>query len=163
LIQKFFSKLTVLPRGVVILIDQLIIIFSVYLAYLLRFNFELGEVNEFNLINGILLCLAASMAATLLTKSYAGIVRYTGIQDGLRIIGTELLSIVFVMIVNLIYFYNFGRNVIPYSVVFISFFVSSLLLYQYRLLVKNVFTYIKSDTGGDFRCWRGRFPYETSC
>lgn len=129
----------------VILIDQVIIVFSVYLAYLLRFNFELGEVNEFNLINGILLCLAASMAATLLTKSYAGIVRYTGIQDGLRIIGTELLSIVFVMIVNLIYFYNFGRNVIPYSVVFISFFVSSLLLYQYRLLVKNVFTYIKSD------------------
>lgn len=145
MIQKFFNRLTVLPRGVVILIDQVIIVFSVYLAYLLRFNFELQEVDDFNLIYGILLCLAASMAATLLTKSYAGIVRYTGIQDGLRIIGTELLSIIFVALINLIYFYNFGRNVIPYSVVFISFFISSLLLYQYRLLVKNVFAYVKSD------------------
>lgn len=145
MIQKFFSKLTVLPRGVVILIDQLLIVFSVYLAYLLRFNFELKEINDFNLLYGILLCLAAAMAATLVTKSYAGIVRYTGIQDGLRIIGTELLSIAFVVVFNLIYFYNFGKNVIPYSVVFISFFISSLLLYQYRLLVKNVFTYIKSD------------------
>jgi FlaA1/EpsC-like NDP-sugar epimerase len=145
LIQKLFSRLTVLPRGVVILIDQLIIIFSVYLAYLLRFNFELKEIDNFNLMYGILLCLAAAMTATLVTKSYAGIVRYTGIQDGLRIIGTELLSIVFVTIFNLIYFYNFGRNVIPYSVVFISFFISSLLLYQYRLLVKNIFTYVKSD------------------
>ncbi|WP_276373556.1 nucleoside-diphosphate sugar epimerase/dehydratase [Chryseolinea sp. H1M3-3] len=145
MIQKLFSKLTVLPRGVVILIDQLIIVFSVYLAYLLRFNFELQEIDNFNLMYGILLCLAAAMTATLVTKSYAGIVRYTGIQDGLRIIGTELLSIVFVTIFNLIYFYNFGRNVIPYSVVFISFFISSLLLYQYRLLVKNIFNYVKSD------------------
>ena len=145
MIQKLFSKLTVLPRGVVILIDQLIIVFSVYLAYLLRFNFELDEVDNFNLMYGILLCLVAAMTATLVTKSYAGIVRYTGIQDGLRIIGTEMLSIVFVTICNLIYYYNFGRNVIPYSVVFISFFISSLLLYQYRLLVKNIFNYVKSD------------------
>jgi FlaA1/EpsC-like NDP-sugar epimerase len=145
LIQKFFSKLTVLPRGVVILIDQLLIVLAVYLAYLLRFNFELGEIDKFNLLNGILLCLASAMISTLVTKSYAGIVRYTGIQDGLRIIGTELLSIVIVTIFNLIYFYNVGRNIIPYSVVFISFFISSLLLYQYRLLVKNIFTYIKSD------------------
>jgi len=145
LIQKFFSKLTVLPRGVVIFIDQLLIVFSVCLAYLLRFNFELQEVTRFNLLSGILICLAASMAATLVTKSYAGIVRYTGIQDGLRIIGTEALSIVFVVGFNLLYYYNFDRNIIPYSVVFISFFISSLLLYQYRLLVKNIFTFIKSD------------------
>lgn len=145
MIQKLFSKLTVLPRGVVILIDQLLIVLSVSLAYLLRFNFELKDVANFNPLYGVLLCIASAMAATLVTKSYAGIVRYTGIQDGLRIIGTELLSITFVIVFNLIYFYNFGKNIIPYSVVFISFFISSLLLYQYRLLVKNVFTFIKSD------------------
>ena len=72
--------------------------------------------------------------------------RYTGIQDGLRIVGTELLSLVLVVIFNLVYYYNFGKNVIPYSVVFISFFISSLLLYQYRLLVKNIFAYVKSDS-----------------
>ena len=82
MIQNFFSKLTVLPRGVVIFIDQLLIIFSVCLAYLLRFNFDLQEVSDYNLMSGILICLAASMGATLVTKSYAGIVRYTGIQDG---------------------------------------------------------------------------------
>jgi FlaA1/EpsC-like NDP-sugar epimerase len=145
LIQKLFSKLTVLPRGVVILIDQILIILSVLLAYLLRFNFELQDVINFKPLYGVLLCLASAMAATLVTKSYAGIVRYTGIQDGLRIVGTELLSITFVIVFNLIYFYNFGRNIIPYSVVFISFFISSLLLYQYRLLVKNVFSFIKTD------------------
>jgi len=147
LIQKLFSKLTVLPRGVVILIDQFLIVFSVGLAFLLRFNFNIDEILQFNPAVAVLLCLAAALMSTMITKSYAGIVRYTGIQDGLRIVGTELLSLGLVILFNLVYYYNFGRNVIPYSVVFISFFISSLLLYQYRLFVKNVFSFIKADTG----------------
>jgi len=145
LIQALFNRLTVLPRGVVILIDQLLIIFSVGLAFLLRFNFNIEEILRFNPVLGTVLCIASALVATLLTKSYAGIVRYTGIQDGLRIVGTELLSLTMVVLFNLVYYYNFGKNVIPYSVVFISFFISSLLLYQYRLLVKNIFAFIKSD------------------
>jgi FlaA1/EpsC-like NDP-sugar epimerase len=131
---------------VVILIDQLLIIFSVGLAFLLRFNFNIAEIREFDPALGVVLCIASALVSTLITKSYAGIVRYTGIQDGLRIVGTELLSLAMVVVFNLVYYYNFGRNVIPYSVVFISFFISSLLLYQYRLFVKNVFAFIKADT-----------------
>lgn len=146
MIQQLFNRLTVLPRGVVILIDQLLIIFSVGLAFLLRFNFNIAEIREFDPALGVVLCIASALVSTLITKSYAGIVRYTGIQDGLRIVGTELLSLAMVVVFNLVYYYNFGRNVIPYSVVFISFFISSLLLYQYRLFVKNVFAFIKADT-----------------
>ena len=146
MIKQFFNKLTVLPRGAVILIDQLLIIFSVGLAFLLRFNFNIPEIRNFNPEIATLLCLFSAMLATLMTKSYAGIVRYTGMQDGLRIVGTELLTLVLVVIFNLAYYYNFRKNIIPYSVVFISFFISSLLLYQYRLLVKNIFVFIKSDT-----------------
>ena len=145
MIRKLFNRLTVLPRGVVILIDQLLIVFSVGLAFLLRFNFNVEEIRHFNPLLGTVLCIASALLATLITKSYAGIVRYTGIQDGLRIVGTELLSLLLVVIFNLVYYYNFQKNVIPYSVVFISFFISSLLLYQYRLLVKSIFTLVKSD------------------
>jgi FlaA1/EpsC-like NDP-sugar epimerase len=129
LIRSFFNRLTVLPRGVVILIDQLLIVFSVGLAFLLRFNFNVEEIRHFNPFLGTVLCIASALLATLITKSYAGIVRYTGIQDGLRIVGTELLSLLLIVIFNLVYYYNFKKNVIPYSVVFISFFISSLLLY----------------------------------
>lgn len=145
MIQAFFNRLTVLPRGVVILIDQLLIIFSVGLAFVLRFNFNVEEILRFNPMLGAILCVAAALLSTLITKSYAGIVRYTGIQDGLRIVGTELLSLILVVLFNLMYYYNFGKNVIPYSVVFISFFISSLLLYQYRLLAKSIFAFVKSD------------------
>lgn len=146
MIKNLFNQLTVLPRGAVILIDQLLIVLSVGLAFLLRFNFNIDEIQNFNPGLATFLCMGAAMLATMMTKSYAGIVRYTGIQDGFRIIANELVTLVIVIVVNLLYYYNFGRNIIPYSVVFISFFISSLLLYQYRLLVKNIFVYIKSDT-----------------
>ena len=167
MIQQLFNRLTVLPRGVVILIDQLLIIFSVSLAFLLRFNFNIEEILRFNPLLGTVLCVAAALLSTVFTKSYAGIVRYTGIQDGLRIVGTELLSLGIVMLFNLVYYYNFGKNVIPYSVVFISFFISSLLLYQYRLLVKSIFTFVKSDSctaysSGDLWCRCGWISNETS-
>jgi FlaA1/EpsC-like NDP-sugar epimerase len=142
---KLLNRLTVLPRGIVVLIDQFLILFSLLLAFALRFNFHTAEILEFNPIPGIGAFMIASFASTLITKSYAGIVRYTGIQDGLRIIRTEFLSVGLVVLANLIYYYNFGKNIIPFSVVFISFFISSLLLYQYRLLVKNLFTLYKMD------------------
>lgn len=145
MILRLLNRLTVLPRWVVILIDQLLIFTSVFLAFFLRFNLDLAVVLNFEPFQGILLCMMAALLSTTVTKSYAGIVRYTGIQDGWRIIRTELLSLGIIIIVNLLYYYNFQRNVIPYSVIFISFFISSLLLYQYRLLVKNVFAYYKSD------------------
>lgn len=142
---KIFSRLTVLPRGFVILIDQVLVFVSVSLAFLLRFNFNIGDVERYNPFPGIVIYMASALVATLITKSYAGIVRYTGIQDGIRIVQTEFLGLFIVIISNLIYYYNAGHNLIPYSVIFISFFISSLLLYQYRLLVKNIFMLLKSD------------------
>ncbi len=145
MLTRVLNRLTILPRWVIILIDLSLILFSVSLAFLLRFNFSIELTLAYKPFFGIALVLFVSLVSTLITKSYAGIVRYTGIQDGIRIIRTELLSLALLLIGNLIYFYNFEQNALPYSVIFISFFISSLLLYQYRLLVKNVFSYYKAD------------------
>jgi FlaA1/EpsC-like NDP-sugar epimerase len=146
LFTRILNRLTILPRWVIILIDLSLIFFSVSLALFLRFNFSVKEVLNFNPALGIFLTLTVSLFSTLVTKSYAGIVRYTGIQDGIRIIRTEILSGAILLFINLIYYYNFKHNILPYSVIFISFFISSLLLYQYRLLVKNIFSYYKAET-----------------
>lgn len=147
LVTKVISRLTILPRWVIIIIDLLLIFFSIGLAFLLRFNFNTAEFSRFDLTTAVGLTLLVSLFSTLATKSYAGIVRYTGIQDGFRILKTEVLSVALLLLSNLVYYYNYGHNVIPYSVIFISFFISTLLLYQYRLLVKNIFAYYKSDKG----------------
>jgi FlaA1/EpsC-like NDP-sugar epimerase len=142
---KIISRLTILPRGVIIVIDLGLILFSVLLAFLFRFNFDFDTVLKYNPWAGVITMLVTGLVSTLITGSYAGIVRYTGIQDAIRIIRTEFLSLGILVLVNLAYYYNYDRNILPYSVIFISFFISSLLLYQYRLVVKSIFAYYKTD------------------
>ena len=82
--------------------------------------------------------------ASLVTNSYKGIIRYTGIQDGVRIIYMVGLNTLFACVVNLISYYNQVGNFIPYSVILISLLSSFLFLFNYRLLVKYIFTYYKN-------------------
>jgi FlaA1/EpsC-like NDP-sugar epimerase len=146
LITAVLKKLTILPRWVIIIIDLSIILTSVCLAFLLRFNFSVQEIIRFQPFQGLTITVLVALLSTMLTKSYAGIVRYTGMEDGIRIIRTEILSVTILLLLNLLYYYNVGRNLLPYSVIFISFFISSLFLYQYRLIVKNIFAFYKADS-----------------
>lgn len=144
---RVLNRLTILPRWVIIIIDLFLVFFSICLAFLLRFNFNTSELNKFDIPAAAGVTLMVAMFSTLVTKSYAGIVRYTGVQDGFRILKTEVLNVTLLLLSNLVYYYNYDHNLIPYSVIFISFFISTLLLYQYRLLVKNIFSYYKSERG----------------
>lgn len=141
MITKFLLRLRILPRWIIIAIDTLIVCTSTFLGYLLRFNFELNVIADFNPLSGILLNGFACIISLFITKSYAGIVRYTGLMDGLRVFQTLVLTHLITSVANLLYHYNSGSNLIPYSVIFISFLASFLFLFQYRLLIKNIFSY----------------------
>ena len=143
MITHFLLKLRILPRWVIVLLDILVIGFATYLGYLLRFNFESSAIEEFNFLGGIMVNMGAGLLALMLTRSYAGIVRYTGVQDGLRVFYTLVVGHILTCFINLVYHYNLGFNLIPYSVILISFLGSFLFLFQYRLLIKNVFSYYR--------------------
>src|SRR5690606_25215837 len=74
--------------------------------------------------------------------TYAGIVRYTGIQDAIRILRVTTLATVLLFLINAVYAYNqLDRNLIPFSIIVIHFLGSSLLLIAYRTMIKQVFDY----------------------
>ena len=146
MLARLINRLTILPRWIIIILDLFIIGISIYAGYLLRFNFDFIEIEALNPWLGVLLGISAAFVSLLITKSYAGIVRYTGLEDGVRILYTSVLSYSIAGIVNLIYYYNFEKNIIPYSVLTIAFLASFLLLFYYRLIVKSVFGYLKSET-----------------
>src|SRR5688572_17249692 len=121
LFQRLVNRLTFLPRWVIILIDLSVVALSLGLAFLLRFNFNLSEIKSFQPLVTIPIGLVFAMISTLITKSYAGIVRYTGIQDAIRILYTEFLNIAILILINLIYFYNYVYIILLFSVIFINF------------------------------------------
>jgi len=141
---KFIRNLRILPRWVIIIIDVTLILFSALLGYLLRFNFSVPDLEHNNFSTGILLYASCGLISITITNSYKGIIRYTGIQDGARIFAMTTLNGALVAASNMIFYYNNRGNIIPYSVVFISLLSSFLLLFNYRLLVKYIFSYYRN-------------------
>lgn len=137
-VRNFIKGLKILPRWIIILIDIFISVGSALLGFLLRFNFELMSFP--NYWKGVIIYLAASVLSIFLTQSYAGIIRYTSIQDGTRVVYATLLITLLVSLANFIAEFYFSLGfLLPFSVVIIAFFISSVLLFTYRLVIKFIF------------------------
>lgn len=146
-ISDIVRRLTILPRWIIIGIDFAVLVMAGALGYLLRFNFSIPDILVFHPVTGVLLLALGGVCASLFTKSYAGIVRFTGIDDAVKIFLTSLINLSFIGSVNLVYHYYTGKNFVPYSVIFIFLFTSVFLLLFYRLLVKNIYSYYRLESG----------------
>lgn len=144
---RLINSLRILPRWIIMVIDLAMVGLASNLAYLLRFNFELSEIVNHRPFTGSGIFLLGWLIASLITGSYAGIIRHTGLQDGVRLILTITLSSTFVIVFNLTYYFSVDHNFIPYSVILISFFTSYLFLFFYRLFVKYIFSHYKNAIG----------------
>jgi FlaA1/EpsC-like NDP-sugar epimerase len=140
---KLVRNLRILPRWVIIFIDLFFISFSAFLGYLLRFNFSLEDLFSYRFQEGVIIYASCGFVSILLSGSYRGIIRYTGLQDGVRIFFTVILNGVLVIVINILFVYSNLSNVVPYSVVLISLLSSFLFLFNYRLLVKYIFSFYK--------------------
>lgn len=126
-----------MPRWLIFTIDLSIVLFSVVLAYLLRFNFAIPP-SEMQHFPSVLMCMLAVRALSfIIMRTYAGIIRYTSTRDAARIfIVTGAGTLVFVLI-NIITFYAVNRTFfIPFSIIIIEFLASIVVMVAYRMLVK---------------------------
>lgn len=137
-------RLKILPRWVIVIIDCSFILFSTLTAYLLRFNFSGSDLKVNHFQQGLIIYTLCGFLSIIATGSYRGIIRYTGLQDGVRIFFMLLLNVTLVASINLITYFTNGTFIIPFSVVFISLLSSFLFLFNYRLLVKYIFTYYRN-------------------
>ena len=140
---KLVRNLRILPRWVIIFIDLFFISFSAFLGYLLRFNFSGEELYRYRFQEGVLIYVVCGFISILLTGSYRGIIRYTGLQDGVRIFFMVVLNSLLVISINIFFGFSNLGNIVPYSVVLIALLSSFLFLFNYRLLVKYIFSFYK--------------------
>ncbi len=142
---KLVRNLRILPRWVIIFIDLFFISFSAFLGYLLRFNFSSEDLLRYRFHEGVLIYVFCGFISILLTGSYRGIIRYTGLQDGVRIFFMVVLNFLLVISINIFFSFSNLGNIVPYSVVLITLLSSFLFLFNYRLLVKYIFSFYKDQ------------------
>ena len=81
----FFTRQNT-PRWLIYLIDLFIVVCSVNLAFLLRFNFAIPA-TELKGLPGAFCCIVIVRACSFfIARSYAGIIRYTSTSDALRVV-----------------------------------------------------------------------------
>ena len=83
---KLVRNLRILPRWVGLRSSTFFYLtFRPSLGYSLRFNFSVPDLIIIILRRGFLIYTVCGFVAIMLTGSYRGIIRYTGLQDSVRI------------------------------------------------------------------------------
>jgi FlaA1/EpsC-like NDP-sugar epimerase len=139
------NRLKILPRWIIISIDIVLIFLATVIAYALRFNFILEELYRVNFLFGVMVYTGCGVIAVFLTKIYQGIIRFTSMQDGIRVFGASTLTALLALTGELIYFQSLPEFILPISVLLIAYAISSIFLVSYRILVKYLFSYYSTN------------------
>jgi len=126
-----------LPRWMIFLIDLGICLFSVVLAYMLRFNFDI-PVKDAGMMPSVIGALIVIRGLSfLIARTYAGILRYTSTGDAIRILIVGASGTALFILINIItYFFMGGFNFMPWSIVIMDFVFTVFLMTGFRMLVK---------------------------
>jgi FlaA1/EpsC-like NDP-sugar epimerase len=113
---------------------------SLHIAYLIRFNFSIPRNELIPYLKYVLPSVILIRALIFfITKSYAGIVRYTGVEDSIRILKVNFLgSVIFVVVDFLTYIFH-DIFIIPFSIIMIEFLATVFLMVFLRLLLKTYY------------------------
>ncbi len=136
------------PRVVILIIDMFIVVASVVLAYLLRFNFSIPEV-EIDAFPKVLGYVAiVRLASFLIGRTYVGIIKYTSTEDVTRIFLVVFTGSLVFVLTNLVTFYFInGLFFIPFSIIIIDFISTVLILTAFRMVVKVAYMEMATPPG----------------
>ena len=138
---SIFSK-KYAPRWIVLAIDIFISTASIIIAYLLRFNFDIPENEKVGELTQIVqLVVAVRIIGFLVFKTYAGIIRYTGLNDARRIVITTASGSILISLINVVCYYSGLTQafIVPMSIVIIEFMTTLFFMITLRWMVKSVF------------------------
>lgn len=136
-----------LPKYLVLQADMLICLFSVLVAYFLRYNLE-GLPDEVWEVFYTSLAVLGSVKflAFLFFKSYTGIIRYTSVEDAKRIFFSLTASLVAILLINVGFYYKTNQFLVPLSILIIDYFTSSLFMAGFRVITKILYYEWKTQT-----------------
>ena len=129
------------PRWIIFMIDLIICAFSLFLAYLLRFNINIPDEQIATFRYVFPIALFFRTLSFLIGRTYAGIVRYTSLKDAERILIVNTFASLSLVFLNLIMKFNFDIDyVIPFSIIVIDFLCTIFFMTALRLMVKTLYS-----------------------
>ncbi|WP_417876019.1 polysaccharide biosynthesis protein [Winogradskyella sediminis] len=139
--EKYASK------WLVLLFDVVIVIAAFFLAYLIRFNFQI-DFDFINLLNQVPYVAIIAAISFIAVGSYKGVVRFTGFKDIINvIIGANILATILI-ICTFLSRKTLGTSSlfnISGSIIYIHLLLNILFLIGAKLFIKSVYNHITRD------------------
>ena len=139
---KKIKNISILPRWVIFLLDVFISVICFLLAYVIRADFDLLVLNQNKIFINLLIFIGFNISLFSLFRVYAGIIRFTGLQDTFRIFAVVFFANAGYFVLDLLIQQWYGYHIIPISVLIINTLLNFVALSTYRVLIKYFFAYI---------------------
>ena len=139
-----FSKLEIVPRWVIFVIDVGLTLVALVFAKLLKYNFVIDDIPVTAFYQSVIAVVIVNTLVFLNLRTYSGIVRFTSAQDTFRILFSILASTFLLFVTNAAAVAFNGNFFISNVAIIIYSLFSFLFLITYRILVKYFFMYIKN-------------------
>ncbi len=137
-------QINIVPRWIIFMLDVSISILSLTAAYLIKFNFNFSTLNYTTFSQSILLLIFVSAIVFGVSKTYSGIIRYTGLQDTVRILMAVSLNFGILFLINTILSALALKPVMANGILVIMTLSCFLFMVSYRMVVKHFFVYIRN-------------------
>ena len=138
------NNFSIVPKFVILLLDLGATVTALFIAILIQQNVSLAATNWVHVLNATFLILLVNALVFTTTKSYTGIVRYTGVQDAVRIAVAIGLSSFIILVINTVALDVSNILALTTLVIVLYTIFSFLFLISYRVLIKYLFAYAKN-------------------
>jgi FlaA1/EpsC-like NDP-sugar epimerase len=125
-----------IPRLVIFFVDITVCSFSLFFAYLIRFEFSIPSHHIQSLRYIIPLVIIIRAITFYFFKTYSGIIRYTSTRDATRILTALAIGSAFFAAINPLVFLVRDQFLIPYGIIIIDYLLAVFVMTAGRLLVK---------------------------
>lgn len=139
-----FKQINIVPRWIIITLDLLISFLSLSFAYLVKYDLNIYRISHLEFSRNALITLILSTIVFFTVKTYAGIIRYTSIQDSFRILLSVSITNCAFFLMNIVSVALAKSIFISNTILIINFLSCFMLMVTYRVVIKYFFVYIKN-------------------
>lgn len=134
-----FTSIGYLPRWIVFVIDCGIVAASCLITFLVVASLSADAHSNLNYLPSYLLVILINAVFFLVFRTFSGIIRHSTFIDGVKLLISCAAAFVALVLINYGWMLFTGQKIFITTALFINFLISFILLFLFRILVKNVF------------------------
>lgn len=137
--KRDFKTIGYLPRWIIFAIDVFIVSIACLVTYVIINSLNVKPDESITVIYQYLLIIFVNAFSFLLFRTYSGIIRHSTFIDGVKLLIATSVSFTILLVFNYLVQITFNIKLFLSAGLFITYVISFLQLFLFRILVKNFF------------------------